>query len=546
MLGRILIATGLLLACQPAWTAEWKPVAVVSFTGWEELVSDIEFLGLLTQNGELAATLGKALASRTGVQSLEGLDPRRPCGALVETDGLRVHPIAFFPVTSLPRLLASLAPLMGEPQVASPGVWKIGQRTLTGYVREKDGWAYVAQSADLLERLPDPPTALGDLPQKYDLAFSFYPANLPEALRTLAIDEVRNDRRLRLAGPPADSKDAPGLPLPLAGLSYASAEEMFTDVQRLTLGWRLDQTQKAAALDLTIVPLLGSDVARRWNNTRSPVSAFAGGAAENVAAEFSLTALPRARYQELSMRYAQDLLEECACSRAQQRLALICAAALGDVLDDAQQATEKEAAIRIYGTIPHYTIVAALRLRDAGLVERRIQQMAAAAQGEDTFLRIKPDMAKLETLRVHALEIVGAEENDLFTTLLGQDRTVYVATRGPHLFLACGHRALAAIEKSLPGDTPRAAEAVTMQLRLGAALTAVARTTQEQGLVPILTLAALSLQAGDDRLIFTANTNSQGLRARLECREAVLRAAALTLNLFAAQSKPATRPGRSP
>jgi hypothetical protein len=62
----------------------------------------------------------------------------------------------------------------------------------------------------------------------------------------------------------------------------------------------------------------------------------------------------------------------------------------------------------------------------------------------------------------------------------------------------------------------------------------------------------LSLQASDDRMIFTGDVNREGLRARLECREGVLRAAALGLNLAAQQAiekqaieKP-TPPARNP
>jgi hypothetical protein len=128
------------------------------------------------------------------------------------------------------------------------------------------------------------------------------------------------------------------------------------------------------------------------------------------------------------------------------------------------------------------------------------------------------------------LELIGVDNPPPLRKLLGEDTTLYVATTGQHLFLACGHRALAAVERSLPAQETQAAP-LRMSLQLGAVLTAIARSTSTQETVPVLTLAALSLQASDDRLLLTTQTDKESLRARLELREGVLRAGALGLSL---------------
>src|SRR5262245_38868026 len=113
---RWLLVSVLLLAA-PASAGEWKNLLVVSFSGLEALEADIGFLGQMTQNRELVETVRKVFynSKRTGIERLEGIDGRRPWGAVVQTDGLHVTPLVFVPVSDAAELLNSLAPLLREP-----------------------------------------------------------------------------------------------------------------------------------------------------------------------------------------------------------------------------------------------------------------------------------------------------------------------------------------------------------------------------------------------------------------------------------------------
>ena len=299
MLARLGLCLGMLLACRCCPAGHWKPVAVVSFSGWANLQSDLDFLGQLAQIPALPETLGTALAARTGVEGLDGLDVRRPWGAIVQTDGLRMTPIAFVPVSDAGLLLRSLVPLADEPREELPGVWKIGHQTLTGFVREADGWAFVAQTAEALQELPDPTAALGELPARYRLAVSLYPANVPEALRTLVIDEARGQKQLLLDG----GANGEPLPAPLAALPYESIEEFFTVIRRLTLGCTLDVHEKRALLELSIVPLPESRAAKRWSQPwRMAGSPGVGG--DRASLSLELRGRPAAAdYSVLSTQY---------------------------------------------------------------------------------------------------------------------------------------------------------------------------------------------------------------------------------------------------
>lgn len=540
---RLLLTGMLLLTCSAAAAKQWKPVAVASLASLECWQGDLGFLAELTQQADLARNVTVALHARSGIESLAGFDPARPWGAVVRTDGLRMTPIVFVPVTNAEQLLKSLSPFLGDAKSVSPGVWKIGRTTLTGYVREQNGWAFLAQSEDALAELPDPLETLGQLPLGYGLAIQIHPANLPEALRTLAIDDLRSRRK-----PQSGWTENGGLPAaliePIDGMVDKSFEEFFSDIRQLTLGWKLDRQRKVVLLEAMLEPLDGSRTAQRWSRARPQSTVFKAAAADDADLSLLTSALPRADYAALCAKCAQQLLKRMEnATEAQRRSLQAFAEFVGAVLNNSLAAEHPDVAVRILGKSPPYTIVAALRLQDAGSIDRQIRQLARAG-GENPLVKIQTDVARLGEARVHSLS-PNCDSNEL-SKLLGEDRAIYLALRGPHLFVASGHRALAALEQTPVQASGQPVDPVQFDARVGTVLAAIARTSTQAELVPVLTLASIGLQGSDDRLVFHAKIAQGRLHSSLECREGILRAAALALNLAALQSQQPTRPARSP
>jgi hypothetical protein len=527
----------LLIVCAalapPCLAAEWRPVAVVSFAGWDELHADLAWLGQLVQAPELTQTLGKGLAARSGVSQLPGLDKQRPWGAVVQTDGLRVVPIVFVPVHDAARLLQALTPWIGEAQVVTPETWKIGRNTLTGYVFARDGWVYLAQTLEALEALPDPRAVLGDLPSRYDLALTFYPGHLPEALRALAIDHVREQRRMRLTLPPQRAAELDLSPA-VAHWTYDAVEEFFTEVRQVTLGWRVDRAGKLGALEATVVPIAGSRVAQRWEAQSAASSRLRSQAQASAAYDvrFTWTAALSIGYAALSTQYVEAALDRTDCSPSQRQAVLACVEAANTLLAHVARAPGPDAALRVLGKHPPYTIVATARLADVRAVDQVLTSLAAAAVKDGLPLRIRPNAVPLGLLRVHTLELVGIQEPEPLEKLLGADRTLYLAASGEYVLLSCGNRALAALEQSLPAEAAPGAP-LAMSLQLGALLAALARTADDPDTTALFTLIALSMQADEDRLLLTTEASKTGLTLRLAMREGILRAVALALNLAA-------------
>jgi len=101
-----MLAVVLLLATSAnAQDDEMKPLAVLSFGGFQEMLDDLELVGQLSDNPDLAKGLEGLIEMATQGQGLPGLDKKRPWGASIASDGLQFSILAFLPVDDLEGFL---------------------------------------------------------------------------------------------------------------------------------------------------------------------------------------------------------------------------------------------------------------------------------------------------------------------------------------------------------------------------------------------------------------------------------------------------------
>src|SRR6185437_15131328 len=102
-----------------------------AFSGYAELKRDLEYLGTLSGNPDMAQGLEQLLMLFTQNQGLAGLDQARPWGASlsITDDGSQFPALAFLPVTDLKELLDALSGLIGEAADAGDGIYEIKKGT---------------------------------------------------------------------------------------------------------------------------------------------------------------------------------------------------------------------------------------------------------------------------------------------------------------------------------------------------------------------------------------------------------------------------------
>ena len=81
------MVSGLAACAQDASAQEMKPLLVVSLSGYDELIKDVNFLGELAGKPGLQETFEETLNMVTQGQGLAGLDKTRPWGVVVQTGG---------------------------------------------------------------------------------------------------------------------------------------------------------------------------------------------------------------------------------------------------------------------------------------------------------------------------------------------------------------------------------------------------------------------------------------------------------------------------
>ena len=185
-----------------------KPMVTVSFSGYDEIFADLDYIGKLAENEELASGLEEMLQGVLGGADLTGLDKSRPWGVIVQIDGDEdVAMLGFVPVTDLHALMK----LVKDPQSGTPLTQRDGDDykmpTPDGTViqiTQKGKWAFVVTDPALLETAPADPTALlGGMAEKYDLAARLSIQNVPEAMRQQIKDEIKrgaDSAMIRLPG----------------------------------------------------------------------------------------------------------------------------------------------------------------------------------------------------------------------------------------------------------------------------------------------------------------------------------------------------------
>lgn len=535
-------ASGVAICClglSPAAAAEMEPMFLFSCSGYQRLADDLAALGETAKLPQLPAAFGKFLQRKSGVAALEGLDTKRPIGAVVLTDGLAIVPMAFVPVSDTQKLLASLEKLIGKPQPQKNGIWKIGQRTATGFVRQHGSWAFLVQSEDHLERLPDPEKLLGDLPRRFDMAVQIHWERMPEEFRTLAVDFLRLAMRNNLPRRDGETEAAHELRRQLATWQFRGFEQLLTETRQLTLGWTLDERTKQAVLDLRLAPTPSSELARQLATLQKGRTRFAALGGDDWPLSLHLNWLLDKRQadefaagvlacREAAIRRAGEL--DCLKTAEERRTIQSAAASIFDVLEKTIRGGHLDLAVAVRtptAAEDALTVVAATRVGEAKRLQDALHALPRLANGDPRWAGVRLNVAKLNNTPVHSVAF-PAERQKPIARLLGDEPKLLVAIAEEELWVAAGKNALPALKENVMHVMSKRESDVAplqLRLRLGTLADVAGRATGATW------LGVLKTQIGevDDRVTLTIRSDSAGLHAQLIAQEGVLRAAAIGL-----------------
>lgn len=263
-----------------------KPVIVVSISSVEDTLSDIVYVTKAAgaeDAGRTAMVLGSVYTN--------GIDKKRPIGMYVspKAGAKDFVPVVFVPVSDLKTILETFKGQLGAPKDAGDGVQEVSGGGQPVYIKEKTGWAFVSNAKENLADLPaDPAALLGNLPKEYTLAVKVNVSNIPEDLKKMGVDTIKEAFERQLQNNPRGGADAELV----EKMQRNQMEALFKAVDELDeimLGFAIDGPGKRTYLDVNVTAREGTSLAKQYALLADAKSSFAGFLIPNAAATLNFT-----------------------------------------------------------------------------------------------------------------------------------------------------------------------------------------------------------------------------------------------------------------
>ena len=518
--------------------AKMQPVVVLSIASYDELFHDLEFIGTVSDNPDLAKGLEGLIAMFTQWQGLAGLDKTKPLGAAVTTDGGNFQVLGFVPVKDLKKLYSALAGVIGEPDDAGDGVSRFNTNAVPIYVKQQGGWAFIGQSPESLTDLPeDPVKLLGSLTKDYDLGLRLYLQNIPEVFRQLAMDQLKAGVQAGLDKQQGqDEKQAEAA----TKMVQHQIDELMTainEIDQFTIGWAIDASGRRSLLDMSVTAMPDSKLFKKLTAEASEPTKFAGfmsadpllkmhanGAISADDAQNFATLAESLKTQLGAEIDKSDDLEDEKEKTAVKGLA-------NDALDLLVVTMKKGIAnggLRISGSGP-FSIVTGAYVSEGFKLEALFKKAAELFKDEDDedAPKVVFNVAKDDDVSFHTVTMQWDEDDDnsdLLEDLLGEEFKLTFGFGPDSVYVAVGEDGIKAIKQVIANsDDPKLAGDSEMQLSVALA-PALKFAAEQKDSDPLLGLVADGLQkSGKDHVLLTARQITNGVLYRLEAEEGVLR-----------------------
>ncbi len=512
-----------------------QTMAIVALSGYDAIIADLAFIGKLVEQPGLPQMAEGGLAVVTGGRGLAGVDKSKPWGAVVQAKGTEFEPLIFIPVEDLNAIMTTVGAAMGsKPAPNDEGIYTIPLGLMSLFVKEQEGWAYLARNADMLAELPaDPTEQLDGLQKDYDIGVRLFVQHIDPAYRQIAIQQMKQALESGIERLPEESDEDFEMRKRLALNSMKQMEMFFNETDHVTVGWHIDSEQQATHLDMTIVAVEGTRMAAQVEQLANTKTEHAGFLLPEAALTMNFTS--QAGSPE-DVQQAVDMIEGV---RKQAMKAIdedsdlpddatreAVKSALGDLID-VGIATIKEgkfdggAAARLEPEA--LTFVAGGHVASGPDLEQAFKKVVALIEKEADEAEIKWDVDEHEGVRFHQLTIANEDEDA--QKLLGEKLNVVLGIGEKSFFVSVGRNALETLIEVLDDSKEAGAKKVPpmqMVVSIGKLLAFAASLDDNPALAAAAEAAASA--EGNDHLRVTVTPVELGAKYRFQIEQGVLKA----------------------
>ncbi|MFO0883022.1 MAG: hypothetical protein U0894_02355 [Pirellulales bacterium] len=453
------LVASLFASAPRAMAEDLEPVLVVSLAGVDRTMGDVGSILKMAGKEDLAKTM-----TFFGNAFTNGINKKKPAGLFVLADenGQEFPAVVFIPVDNLDTVLATYKEQIGEPQDAGDDVKEFSVGPQSAFVKEADGWAFIAQSKDHLEDLPEDPAALlGDLPKRYAIGIRASLDNLPEGLKQTFLDAMNEGFERSMEQNASGSDEDRELQEKLGRVQIDQIKEMIEDLDSLDIG--IGAGNNAAKLEIAVTVKEGTNSAKKIALQKTAKTALAGflqqGSALNFNGANKLGADDIEQVQTavsfLRARLEKEIDDDAGLEENKRADAKEVVGMFMDVLDK----TVKEGKIDFGGTLvlepKSIHFAAAGAVASGADVEKAVARLVELAKDEPEFPKVKLNSGSHAGVKFHTITGKINTGDDDVKEIFGDEFKVVLGTGSKTVYMAFGKDAEGLLKKVIDGKGPQ-------------------------------------------------------------------------------------------
>jgi hypothetical protein len=515
-------------------SAEYKPIVVVSVASYEKLIADVrQFVDarVVTVAMELIGRAGN-LAFDPRTLAPVSVDPRRPWGLVVESDGQAVSMYGFAPVTDMGLLLAGLV----AAQRIQPPVEGVYQLSLGGrkwYARQRGAWAILSDSRDGLDDIPDEPAKiLEEVKHSSDLAVSVLFRSLLPEHRELARRWITEGSYLVFPREAGEDEIQHALRQASANQLLLRAAALVEEGDALSAGISVDLKNRRLVADVDLTYLAATEMADGLAAPGTTKTDFGGFMLPNAA----LTGIWTGEIARMPLHQVLTLCDAVLkqlTPDARDRPELT----LWRTIRDALLEESVDGAVAVFLQPRGSFLAIGGYVSDGAKVEKNLLAAAepfgkvSGAGKSPTWTR---DAGRYQDVRFHTLSIpldANTDRGAQLSRMFGDSMELVLGVDDHHLYVAVGKQPMSFLKQSVRQARSRGSgrqPPVRFSLSLARCVRFLAETSPEADRGDLVQLAdVLERSGGKDRVNLHAVPVERGVHIRLEAEEAAMRSLTL-------------------
>jgi len=539
MLSAALVALWGLLAVGslPAQEAqdEMQSMFVVAHKGFDELISDLEFIGEVADNQDLAGGLEGLLTIFTGGQGLEGLDKSKPWGLAVSSDGIEFQILAFMPISDLEKFTGMLGAVGASAQEEGEGVWKLDVVGQSLYLKQAGDWTYASISPDFLANLPeDPAKLLKGIELAHDMVLQVNPQNIPEVFRQIAAAPIKQQILQALENAPETESENQIISLgpEVIERQIDAMTIAMNDVSVFNLGASIDRSGRQMLIDVDVQAVPDTDLAKALSASGAAPTRFAGfylpEAALATNMNLSLTQADTQQWVDLVADIRSQLMEQLDGlgalpeGEAKDTVKDVVNQLLG-VFESTFSSNSIDAGLALVGEGP-YTLIAGASTPKAEELQKFCERLAELLENQLGFYGFQIDAAKHNDIRFHTVSIPlpGGDIADQLIELFGFDLELTFGVGADRIFVAMGADGVEHLKKAIDGSENPGTD--LPPLRLHAKLEPLMKIlAKSPNLDPAIASAVSGIEAGKDQVTVVSTRTEKGMQTKVQGQEGLVK-----------------------